>query len=70
MRTRKLIDSETEESETEGPEESTGETGGEIIAFESKTLDYINERNYHGLVGMERESDCSSKRKRQRLQPH
>ena len=63
VRRRKLIGSETD-LESEVSAEVEEEKGGEIIAFESKTLDYINERQYHGLVGMEGECDSSSRRKR------
>ena len=32
-------------------EESQEEQGGQIVAFESKVLDFINKQHYHGLVG-------------------
>lgn len=64
VRRRKLIGSEPDSMEAEEPLE---EKGGEIIAFESKTLDYINERQYHGLVGLGSKFNCSSSRKRRSL---
>lgn len=36
--------------EDEGVEGVTEEYDGQIIAFESRVLDYINEQQYHGLV--------------------
>ena len=64
MKRRKLIGPETDSTEPDELGESLEEKGGEIIAFESKTLDYINERQYHGLVGPKRMLNSSSKRKR------
>ena len=37
-------------SSNDASEEREGEQGGQIIAFESKVLDYINKQHYHGLV--------------------
>ena len=64
MKRRKLIGPETDSTEPDELGESLEEKGGEIIAIESKTLDYINERQYHGLVGTKRMLNSSSKRKR------
>ena len=67
MKRRKLIGPETDAMEPEEWGESLEEKGGEIIAFESKTLDYINERRYHGLVGTKGTLNSSSKRTRPSL---
>ena len=67
MSRRILIGPETDSMEPEESGESLEEKGGEIIAFESKTLDYINERQYHGLVGTKGTLNSSSRRKRRSL---
>ena len=52
---RQLLGEEQEEnnmcnSPNTANEENQEEQGGQIIAFESKVLDYINKQHYHGLV--------------------
>lgn len=50
MTSRKLLEEEEEETENENPVEIVNEEKGQIIAFESKALDFINQQQYCGLV--------------------
>ena len=45
-----LLGEEREEETNEVKEEREEHYDGQIIAFESRILDYINEQHYHGLV--------------------
>ena len=57
MTSRKLLEEEEEETENENPVEIVNEEKGQIIAFESKALDFINQQQYCGLVCLN-EDDC------------
>ena len=50
MISRKLLEQGEEEKEDENSVEIVNEEDGQIIAFESKALDFINQQQYCGLV--------------------
>lgn len=51
---RKLLGDEVEVVEEKSAEEDLDHSyDGQIIAFESRVLDYINEQHYAGLVSIE-----------------